>query len=375
MAAQKHGLRRSAATSPSFHTSQLDKLINLARANSLWYLLFGLACCGIELMQTGGPRADLERFGAVPRATPAPGRLHDRGRHAHLQDGRAARSSSTTRCPSPSTSSRWARCANCGGLFQLAYSVCKGVDKVIPVDVYVPGLPAAPRGAHRGAPPAPGDGRNERWPTSDERRPPRGRLAAAGGRTTRCSAADGARSRERPLAPTHQGRMTTSEIHERLKARFGDAVGPLSEPKVDPSLSVKATRLVEICALPQDDAGLEFDFLEDLTARRLAEARTSSRSSTTSSRYTHRHALRAQGRAPTAPTRSVADASRASGRRPNWLEREVFDLFGVDLHRPPRPAPHHAARRLGRATRCARTTRRRAATTASRTSARTRSSS
>ena len=72
------------------HTSQLDKIINLARANSLHYLLFGLACCGIELMQTGGPRADLDRFGAVFRATPAPGRLHDRGRHPHLQDGRAA---------------------------------------------------------------------------------------------------------------------------------------------------------------------------------------------------------------------------------------------------------------------------------------------
>jgi len=53
------------------HTSQLDKLINLARANSLHYLLFGLACCGIELIQTGGPRADIDRFGSVFRATPA----------------------------------------------------------------------------------------------------------------------------------------------------------------------------------------------------------------------------------------------------------------------------------------------------------------
>ena len=53
-----------------FHTSQLDKLINMARESSMWYLLFGLACCGIELMQTGGPRADLMRFGAIPRASP-----------------------------------------------------------------------------------------------------------------------------------------------------------------------------------------------------------------------------------------------------------------------------------------------------------------
>src|SRR5256712_12825058 len=51
-------------------TSFIDEIINLARKSSIFYLLFGLACCGIELMQTGGPRADIDRFGYVPRATP-----------------------------------------------------------------------------------------------------------------------------------------------------------------------------------------------------------------------------------------------------------------------------------------------------------------
>src|SRR3989442_4189151 len=50
--------------------SFIDEIINLARKSSIFYLLFGLACCGIELMQTGGPRADIDRFGSVPRATP-----------------------------------------------------------------------------------------------------------------------------------------------------------------------------------------------------------------------------------------------------------------------------------------------------------------
>src|SRR5258708_20541748 len=45
-------------------------LLNWGRSNSVWYLLFGLACCAIELMQTGGPRADLERFGSAPRPSP-----------------------------------------------------------------------------------------------------------------------------------------------------------------------------------------------------------------------------------------------------------------------------------------------------------------
>src|SRR3989440_10858644 len=51
-------------------TSFIDEIINLARKSSIFYLLFGLACCGIELMQTRGPRADIDRFGSVPRATP-----------------------------------------------------------------------------------------------------------------------------------------------------------------------------------------------------------------------------------------------------------------------------------------------------------------
>src|SRR5438445_10445248 len=51
-------------------TTKVDSLLNWGRASSQWYMLFGLACCAIELMQTGGPRADLDRFGAVPRATP-----------------------------------------------------------------------------------------------------------------------------------------------------------------------------------------------------------------------------------------------------------------------------------------------------------------
>jgi NADH-quinone oxidoreductase subunit B len=51
-------------------TAKVDDLLNWGRASSQWYMLFGLACCAIELMQTGGPRADLDRFGAVPRATP-----------------------------------------------------------------------------------------------------------------------------------------------------------------------------------------------------------------------------------------------------------------------------------------------------------------
>ena len=131
------------------HTSQLDKLINLARTNSLHYLLFGLACCGIELMQTGGPRADLDRFGAVFRASP---RQSDFMIVAGTLTYKMAE-----RCKllydqmaEPKYVISMGSCANCGGLFQLAYSVCKGVDKVIPVDVYIPGCPPRPEALTEG---------------------------------------------------------------------------------------------------------------------------------------------------------------------------------------------------------------------------------
>lgn len=130
-------------------TTHIDALINLARKSSIFYLLFGLACCGIELMQTGGPRADLDRFGAVPRATPRQSdlmivagtltyKMAERCRLLYEQ------------MAEPKYVISMGSCANCGGLFQYSYSVCKGVDKLVPVDIYVPGCPPRPEALTEG---------------------------------------------------------------------------------------------------------------------------------------------------------------------------------------------------------------------------------
>ena len=130
-------------------TTKVDDFLNWVRKSSVWYMMFGLACCAIEMMQTGGPRADLERFGMAPRATPRVSDLIIVSGTLTLK--MALRTKILyDQMPEPKYVVSMGSCANCGGLFQLAYSVCDGVDKVIPVDVYVPGCPPRPEALTEG---------------------------------------------------------------------------------------------------------------------------------------------------------------------------------------------------------------------------------
>ncbi len=143
-------------------TTKVDDLLNWSRKSSVWYMLFGLACCGIEMMQTGGPRSDLDRFGAVPRATPRVSDLIIVSGTLTLK--MALRTKLLyEQMPEPRYSISMGSCANCGGLFQLAYSVCDGVDKVIPIDVYVPGCPPRPEALTEGLLKLQAKIQQERW--------------------------------------------------------------------------------------------------------------------------------------------------------------------------------------------------------------------
>jgi NADH-quinone oxidoreductase subunit B len=143
-------------------TTKVDDFLNWTRKSSVWYMMFGLACCAIEMMQTGGPRSDLDRFGMAPRATP---RVSDLIIVSGTLTLKMALRTKVLydQMPDPKYVVSMGSCANCGGLFQLAYSVCDGVDKVIPVDVYVPGCPPRPEALTEGLVKLQAKIQQERW--------------------------------------------------------------------------------------------------------------------------------------------------------------------------------------------------------------------
>ena len=124
-------------------TTTVSKVIQWGRYSSIWPALFGLACCAIEMMAAGNSRYDMARFGAeVFRASP---------RQADLMivAGRVSQKMAPVlrqiydQMPEPKWVISMGACASCGGIFN-NYAIVQGVDKVVPVDVYVPGCPPRP---------------------------------------------------------------------------------------------------------------------------------------------------------------------------------------------------------------------------------------
>ncbi|MGQ3067675.1 MAG: NuoB/complex I 20 kDa subunit family protein [Brevundimonas sp.] len=123
-----------------FLTTSLDDVINWARTGSLMWMSFGLACCAVEMIQLSMPRFDLERFGMAPRGSP---RQSDLMIVAGTLTNKMAPALRKVydQMPDPRYVVSMGSCANGGGYYHYSYSVVRGCDRVVPVDVYVPGCP------------------------------------------------------------------------------------------------------------------------------------------------------------------------------------------------------------------------------------------
>jgi NADH-quinone oxidoreductase subunit B len=123
-----------------FLVTTTDDLINWARTGSLMWMTFGLACCAVEMMQASMPRYDLERFGFAPRASP---RQSDVMIVAGTLTNKMAPALRKVydQMPEPRYVISMGSCANGGGYYHYSYAVVRGCDRIVPVDVYVPGCP------------------------------------------------------------------------------------------------------------------------------------------------------------------------------------------------------------------------------------------
>ncbi|KAL2182085.1 uncharacterized protein P884DRAFT_215949 [Thermothelomyces heterothallicus CBS 202.75] len=121
----------------------VDALVNWARQGSLWPLTFGLACCGVEMMHVSMPRYDNDRQGIIFRASP-------RQADVMIVAGTVTNKMAPAvrlcydQMPDPKWVISMGSCANGGGYYHYSYSVVRGVDRIIPVDIYVPGCPPTP---------------------------------------------------------------------------------------------------------------------------------------------------------------------------------------------------------------------------------------
>jgi NADH-quinone oxidoreductase subunit B len=123
-----------------FLVTSSESLVQWARQGSLMWMTFGLACCAVEMMQMSMPRYDVERFGVAPRASP---RQSDVMIVAGTLTNKMAPALRKVydQMPEPRYVISMGSCANGGGYYHYSYSVVRGCDRVIPVDIYVPGCP------------------------------------------------------------------------------------------------------------------------------------------------------------------------------------------------------------------------------------------
>ena len=349
----------------------LTTLLNISRKYSLWVYQWGLACCAIEMGAAfGSPRYDVMRLGVIP--FPASPRQADLVVISGTVTDKMAPAIRRLyeQMPEPKYVISMGCCANCGGPYWDSYSVTKGVDQIIPVDVYVPGCPPRPEALLEGIVLLQERIQNEdmaaRW-----RRDP---LPSAD--TVDSTADGGAAAGDGPRA-TGTPEPLRQRLLDGLSAELGDAVaevvlhaGPATSgcgcartPGSGPARSARDRLRLPLLLLPLGDR---------LAALALRPRRWTPRSTVSSPARSAKEPEPMTHGCTGGETRfqvfarvhsveakvgltlkaDVPDARPRSTRGPplyagaNWHEREAWEMFGIGLRRPPRPAQALPAERL-----------------------------
>ena len=335
----------------------VDYVVNWARANSLWPLVYGTSCCAIEMMATGASHQDWSRFGVeVARASPRQADLIILA--GTLVEKLAPRLATLyEQMPAPKYVIAMGACTVSGGpFFYDSYSVVKGADRIVPVDVYIPGCPPRPEALLYGLMKLQEVIRRDTIRNPRQPRP----LFTVPFRDTFTEAAKGwvegekkkdeeqkaAREQfkadhpdfkgyvqprvpkadlpELPRVPRTPKGLPAAEILALVQAVFPDLV-PAASPAGQPlDLTIDSARYIELIRFLKDTPALALDFLIEVTAVDWKD-----RFEVVAHLLSTKHGHKVFVRCPIARDAARIPSLAPIYRTADWHEREVYDLFGI----------------------------------------------
>ena len=331
----------------------LASLCRISQAHSMWPMTFGLACCAIEMMTTASSRYDVDRLGVIFRASPRQSDLMIVSGTVTFKMAPALKRL-YEQMPEPKWVISMGSCANCGGPYwQNGYHVVKGVDTLIPVDVYVLGCPPRPeslldgllllqerirRGIPHGTHPGTVEGSRQLEtpaPWRERTLQPVRPIKVETQRAKEWLAASQTQGATPLSAGPAAGRFAdwgaeAAALAEAIQQKFGVDAARLHAQARDAFVEVPSERIVTILGWLKSDPAFQFDILANLSGVDLgpdADPRFAVVYHLESSRQRRRCVVKVFLPAQHPAVLSVAALFQAA----NWNERELYDMFGIAI--------------------------------------------